>query len=113
MCCLCPKGYAAIFQPLVQLVQILEDTHDLPHATSGITNILLDLTFLPACSRIAKHWLKDVLAGHSLEPRVDVTLLATPDAIDRSLTLKNPMSITPYLPDQIRQASVFTWVNSQ
>ncbi|WP_231564708.1 hypothetical protein, partial [Paracoccus halophilus] len=27
--------------------------------------------------------------------------------------LKNPMSITPYLPDRIRQGNVFTWVNSQ
>ena len=31
----------------------------------------------------------------------------------RRITLKNPMSITPYLPDQIRQCNVFTWVNSQ
>ena len=85
MLCLCPKGYAAIFQPLVQLAQIFEDRHDLPHATAGIPNILLDLAFLPACSRIAKFWLKDVMVGHSLEPRVDVSLFATPDAIDRSL----------------------------
>ena len=31
----------------------------------------------------------------------------------RRITLKNPMSITPYLPDQIRQGNVFTWVNSK
>ena len=31
----------------------------------------------------------------------------------RRMTLKNPMSITPYLPDRIRQGNVFTWVNSQ
>ena len=31
----------------------------------------------------------------------------------RRITLKNPMSITPCLPDQTRQGSVFTWVNSQ
>ena len=31
----------------------------------------------------------------------------------RRITLKNPMSITPYLPDQKRQGSGFTWVNSQ
>lgn len=31
----------------------------------------------------------------------------------RRITLKNPISITPYLPDQIRQGNVFTWVKSQ
>ncbi|MEZ5715896.1 MAG: ABC transporter permease subunit [Paracoccaceae bacterium] len=31
----------------------------------------------------------------------------------RRMTLKNPMSITPYLPEQNRQGNVFTWVNSQ
>ncbi|SDX86277.1 DDE domain-containing protein [Ruegeria halocynthiae] len=30
----------------------------------------------------------------------------------RRITLENPMSITPYLPDQIRRGNVFTWVNS-
>ncbi|SEK11012.1 hypothetical protein MAA5396_03959 [Marinovum algicola] len=28
-------------------------------------------------------------------------------------TLKNPMSITPYLPDRIRQGNVFIWGNSK
>jgi len=31
----------------------------------------------------------------------------------RRMTLKNPMSITPNLPEQKRQGHVFTWVNSQ
>ena len=31
----------------------------------------------------------------------------------RLMTLKNPMSITPNLPEQKRQGHVFTWVNSQ
>jgi hypothetical protein len=31
----------------------------------------------------------------------------------RLITIKNPMSITPYLPDQKRQGSGFTWVSSQ
>jgi hypothetical protein len=31
----------------------------------------------------------------------------------RRMTLKNPMSITPCLPEQNRQGNVFTWVNSQ
>lgn len=32
---------------------------------------------------------------------------------ERRMTLKNPISITPNPPEQIRQGSVFTWVNSQ
>jgi hypothetical protein len=31
----------------------------------------------------------------------------------RLMTLKNPMSITPNLPNQNRRGNVFTWVNSQ
>jgi hypothetical protein len=31
----------------------------------------------------------------------------------RRITLKNPMSITPNLPEQKRQGSVSTWINSQ
>lgn len=85
-----PKGDAAIFQPLVQFIQILEDWHDLPKAVARILNVLLDLTFLPARRWVAKLRLKNIVTCHRFEPRVDVALFATANAIDSSLRVHCP-----------------------
>src|SRR6478736_6356521 len=49
---------------------------------TGILNVLLDLSFLPAGGRIAELGLEQVVAGHCHEADVDVALLATADPID-------------------------------
>ena len=83
--CLSPKGDTAVFQPLVQLIQILKDRHNLPHAIACILDVLLDLAFLPACRWIAELWFKNIVTGHRFKTRVDVTLFATANAINWGL----------------------------
>ena len=77
-----PEGDATVFKPLVQFFQILEDRHNLPKAVPRIPDVLLNLAFLPACCWIAELRFKDVMAGHSFEARVDITLLAAPNTVD-------------------------------
>ncbi len=55
--------------------------HLLPQAWSGILDVLLHLSFLPACGGIAKLGRKDVVVGHREEPHVDLSLLAAADAV--------------------------------
>ncbi|SJM32661.1 TnpA8 (fragment) [Mesorhizobium delmotii] len=50
---------------------------------AGILDILLDLPLLPARGRIAELGLEEIVAGHSLEAGIDLTILATADPIDR------------------------------
>ncbi len=54
--------------------QIGKDRHDLPQTAARIPDVLLDLSFLPACSRITELRLKDVVVGHRLETSIDVSL---------------------------------------
>ncbi len=88
-----PKRDATILKPLVQLFQILEDRHDLPQPVPGIPDILLNLALLPARRWIAKLWLKNIVAGHGLEARVDIALLAATNTINCCLhVVVNPTS---------------------
>jgi hypothetical protein len=74
-----------LLQPKIQRCQIREVRHLLPQAWSGILNVLLDLSLLPACGGIAELWRKNVVVRHRKEPDVDLSLLAPADAIDRCL----------------------------
>jgi len=49
---------------------------------AGILDILLDLSFLPAGSRVAELRLEQIMAGHGLKAYIDVTLLATSNLVD-------------------------------
>lgn len=48
-----------------------------------ILNVLLDLSLLPAGSRIAELGFEQLMTGHRLEADVDVTLFAAADLVDR------------------------------
>src|SRR5690606_28930849 len=55
----------------------------LPQTMARILNVLLDLAFLPARSRIAGLRLEHVMADHRGKPRVDRPGLAAPHLVDR------------------------------
>ncbi|MNE44199.1 hypothetical protein D3C80_1384160 [compost metagenome] len=57
----------------------------MPQPRSGILNVLLDLSLLPACGGIAELGRKDVVVRHRLEADVDLPFLAAANTIDRGL----------------------------
>lgn len=59
-----PQHLAAIFQSVIQGLKVREDRGDLPQTVARIADVLLNLTFLPSSSWIAKLRLKDIVAGH-------------------------------------------------
>lgn len=79
---LAPLGDALSFQPSVQFSQTREAGHRLPQPAPGILDILLDLTLLPARSRIAEIRLEKIMAGHCSEPGIDLPRLPRPDLVD-------------------------------
>ena len=83
MRCLPPQVLAMLFQPGIQCRQIRKVWHLLPQPRSGILDVLLDLSLLPAGGGITELGRKDIVVRHSLEPDVDLPFLAAADAIDR------------------------------
>jgi len=73
---LAPEFQTALFQPGVQRCEIGEVRHRLPQARPGILNVLLNLAFLPARSRIAELRFIDVVVRHGEKAHVDLALLA-------------------------------------
>jgi hypothetical protein len=74
-----------------------------------IVDVLLDLSFLPACSRIAELGLKDIVAGHGAETRIYIALFANANAINRHLhvivnaTTRNALEDAEPVPMRIKQ----------
>jgi hypothetical protein len=61
-----------------------EARHRLPQTVPRILHVLLDLPILPARRRIAEHRLEHIMVRHRKEAHVDLSLLPTTDAVDRS-----------------------------
>jgi hypothetical protein len=87
---LIPQRDTALFQPAVQRRKIGKARHGLPQTVLGILNVLLDLSFLPACGRIAELWLKYIVVCHCEKAHVDLPLLPATDAIDCRLRVHCP-----------------------
>jgi len=73
---LCPELLAALLEPVVQSIQRWKARRWLPQTMTRVLNVLLDLSLLPAGSRIAELRFEQVVAGYRLETDVDVTLFA-------------------------------------
>ena len=81
-----PQGLAAILQPGVEFVQVLEVLrHGGPDAPPRVLDVLLDLSLLPARGRIAELRFEQEVADHRGEARVDATPLAGVDLVHRRL----------------------------
>src|SRR5690606_12877383 len=85
MGCLRPELLAAAFQPVVQCFQRGKAGDRLRETMTGILDVLLDLTLLPAGSWIAELGFEEIVAGHGHEADIDITVLAAADLVDRSL----------------------------
>ena len=82
---LAPLLDATLLKPGVQGIDIGEAGQRLPQPTPRILDVLLDLSLLPAGSRVAELWLEQVMAGHGREPGVDLPRLASANPIDCGL----------------------------
>ena len=48
---------------------------------TGILDVLLNLSFLPACGAIAEVRLEEIVAGHRLEAQIDAAFLAAANLV--------------------------------
>ncbi|CAD7047309.1 hypothetical protein RHAB21_03763 [Pseudorhizobium halotolerans] len=81
--CLGPELLATLLEPIVQGLQCWKARDRLKEAMTRILHVLLDLSLLPAGSRIAELGLEHIMAGHRHEADVDVALFATTNLVDR------------------------------
>ena len=78
-----PLRDALCLKPSVERVEIGKAGHGLPQPPPRILDVPLDLPFLPTRGRVAELGLKQIMARHRPEPRVDLPGLARTDPIDR------------------------------
>lgn len=85
LCRLVPQVLTTLFQPGIERREIREGRHLVQQLVSRIPDVLLDLSFLPACRRIAELGCIDIVVCHREEAHVDLPLLAATDTVHRRL----------------------------
>ncbi len=82
---LLPQQHALVGQPVVERRQRAERRHLLPEPVPAVLDVLLDLPLLPAGGDVAELGVKQVVAHHRAEPRVDLADLAGTHPVDGGL----------------------------
>ena len=72
----------ALFKPVVQCRKIGKAGHRLPNQ---VMDVLLDLSLLPACGRIAERRLEHVMVRHRQKARIDMPFLSASDRVNCGL----------------------------
>ena len=80
---LLPHLQATLLQPGIHHVKIGKARHLLQDLAAGVLNVLLDLSLLPACGRIAELRFEDIVVRHGQKAEVDLPLLASADPVHR------------------------------